>query len=498
MKICIDVRNTKTEIHSAPPELLKFIKAMTSYTDPSFDGIQNNKFNQIDPENAWDGVHRFLHTPKTKPAWLPSGLRDIVFECCERMGFEYDVRDLRTPPEVDVLRYMTPIPLRDYQKEASDALVNSPDGVIVMPPRGGKTRVGLESFRRINQPTLWVAPTSSIVDQTVLRAREFFSEFDVQNIGTNPTPEQYRAFLCVTTAAAAKDLPQEFMDTRHCLFMDEVHHILANNRWGSSMLKKTEHIYHRYGLSGTFFRSNGDDLAMHAFLSRTLYEITTAELMSRGYLVPTYFAFIRVDGPKAKRSGGTHGFHGKGGIGYNGIHTHAARNAIVVDCVRRLHNMGKNVLVIVGAKVQGYALQKMLRELIPKPPQGTEFDAVEFVSTDVKGKVRGILDSFTEGQEVKVLIGTSLVGEGVDLPNADALVYARGEKAAVSLTQGWFRVCTAAEGKQFGIIVDFADTHNKTLQTHARQRWELAAKEPLFRMSYLDSPEEFERWVVGG
>ena len=47
-----------------------------------------------------------------------------------------------------------------------------------------------------------------------------------------------------------------------------------------------------------------------------------------------------------------------------------------------------------------------------------------------------------------------MIGEGVDLPSADALVWARGEKAAVSLIQGYYRVCTKYEGKRYAIVVD--------------------------------------------
>jgi len=496
--VVIEVRNTRTEIHFAPPELIRLIDIQTSYKTQALEDLAKRvaEFNSIDPAHAWDGTYHFLHQPKTKAPWLPTGLRDLVVQCCERMGYPFRIQDLRQAPEEDVPRYYKPIPLWEHQEEAVQAVLKSPDGVVVMPPRAGKTRTFLEVFRKINQPTLWIAPTTAIVSQTVDRALEWFSEQDVQQISTNPTPVQRNALLTITTAAAAKDLPAEFMSTRQCLIGDELHHFLANNKWGSQLLQKTEHIYYRYGMTGTFFRSAGDDMAMHAFLSRRLYEITTRELMAKNFLVPTYVAFIEVNAKRLRRAAGVPTFHGEGGIGYHGLHTHDYRNDLVADVAAILHEFGKTVLVLVGAKAQGEALASRIRDRIKAAPSGAEFHSVEFVSTSRPRPIqKRIIASFTAGQEVKVLIGTSLVGEGVDLPNADALVYARGEMAAVTLVQGWFRVCTASPGKTVGIVVDFVDSHQTRLLEHSRQRWRVASQEPLFRLSHLTDVNDFARWV---
>ena len=844
-----DIQNTKTELRFAPPELLGIIDtqmsfadpAMTRYVPPELEGTP--EATQLDPRYAWDGVTHFLHQPKTKPAWFPTGLLNIAVQCCDRMGFEYEVRDLRTPPEEDVPFFFDKIPLWDHQKAAVEAVLQEPTGVVELPPRcyaqgtkmvladghtcvveelsvgaylggpdgtrrkvlsvhegfgplykvtprwgqpfvtngdhilllkkytrrmtrgknawgweelevqtkdviaqspewkkrtrlyrasnpyprrrrvvlpidpyalgviigdgsitkgspevtsgqpeiiaaihelasdwglncvrrscpdraqtwglsgpgkkqtnpltdvlrglglwgchsrdkfvpavyrlaavddrlaflaglfdcdghntghnslewvtsseqmaqdveaicwsvglcfsvvpkrvrgydhtywrctimgdltkiplrvarkkfvepnqwrdcsmasftvepagegsfwgfeldkdrrflmpdgtvshnSGKTRLMLEVFRRRNQPTIWIAPTSNIVNQTVARALEFFPESDVQRISTKPTKSQQHARLVVTTAAAAVNLPQEFWDTRECLIADECHHVLANNALGKTLQKRAEHIYYRYGMTGTFFRSNGDDLAMRAFLSNVLYSATTKSLEDKGFLAPTYVVFIGVQGPTVRRKLGNMKFHGEGGMGYEGIHTYEPRNDLVADVVGRLHALGKTVLVLVGVKKQGDILKKILEYRVPPAPQGTEFDSVEFISTNRKrGVQEKILSSFVERQEVKVLIGTSLVGEGTDLPNADALVYARGEKASVTYLQGLFRVCTASPGKEFGIVVDFVDTQHRTLLKHSRQRWVIAKGESLFRLSYAESLGDFDQWL---
>ena len=79
----------------------------------------------------------------------------------------------------------------------------------------------------------------------------------------------------------------------------------------------------------------------------------------------------------------------------------------------------------------------------------------------------------------------------------DALVYARGEKAEVSLTQNAYRVCTAVEGKSDAIIVDFADRHNSKLMKHSHTRLDVYASNPTFQVGALATVEEFAPWLTG-
>lgn len=254
-----------------------------------------------------------------------------------------------------------------------------------------------------------------------------------------------------------------------------------------------DHIYYRYGMTGTFFRSGGDEMAMHALLSTTVYRITPPELVERGYLVPTKVVMLPVTG-QLRVPGGSRGF--QEGHGKHGIHEHEMRNRWAAYAVQALLDIGKTVLVLVGTKKQGRLLRDLVQERIPPAPDGAQFAAVEFVSTDTPRPVLGqILESFLTHQEVRVLIGTSLLGEGVDLPTADALVYAKGEKAEVTLVQNAYRVGTAIEGKREAVIVDFADRHNKKLLAHAQERGRVYHEQQTFQVEVLDDPCKFEGWL---
>ncbi len=74
------------------------------------------------------------------------------------------------------------------------------------------------------------------------------------------------------------------------------------------------------------------------------------------------------------------------------------------------------------------------------------------------------------GGDFLCLIGTSVIGEGVDLPNCGALIYAGGQGDSVHLMQSYFRPFTAYPGKDYGRVYDFKDLHHPTLQRHANDR----------------------------
>ncbi len=262
----------------------------------------------------------------------------------------------------------------------------------------------------------------------------------------------------------------------------------------SEIMKLCDHIFYRYGMTGTFFRSGDDEMAMHALLSNTIFRVPSSKLLAEGYLVPTKVVYVPVDAPRLQVPGSDNRVAPY--LKY-GIQEHKGRNQLVAYCAAYLHNqLGRKVLVLVATKKQGRELETLIRAQLPDKIRGAQFDPVEFVSTDRRRDMQQrILKAYNESDEVRVLIGTSLVGEGVDLPPADALVYARGEKAEVALTQNAYRVCTAWGGKKDAIIVDFADRHNKYLMRHSKQRLSTFHGDPVFTVEVLSSAKYFGEWV---
>lgn len=481
----LKINNNRTEIYDADAFILGIIDKELRYPT-----IVVKYQAPLLGDSNWDGWVRLLHLRKTGPPWFPTGLVPTVLKIGERFNYPISIDDTRDKPDMGFPE-LVKIPLRDYQKSAVQEALKAGRGVLDMPPRSGKTRTMCELVRCIALPTVWIAPTDRIVTQTQAVLTGFFGKtFSAHLIGASNYEKVLTTPVVVCTAATAALLPDDFYQSRQLIVIDEFHHSSADSY--RKIFSKCDHIYYRYGMTGTFFRSGEDAMAMHALLSNTIYKVSSAELLKRGYLVPTYVAFIPVVASLLK--GLDTSF--QSGHGKFGIHEHVLRNQLVSFCTLSLYKAGRKVLILVGTKKQGRLIQEILLKFLPPSPEKSEFKPVEFVSTDIDRSVQGrILKSFEEGQEVKILIGTTLLGEGVDLPSTDSLVYARGEQAEVGLTQAMYRVGTAVEGKKQALLVDFADRHNKKLMQHSKERLRVYYSEETFHVSVLDDSQVIDRWI---
>jgi len=492
-QVLFEVGNTWTNILQWDDFIIHVLDRESRYATPQALAYEAGFQNPEEGETkGWDGWIRLLRQPKTMYPYFPTGLLPRLVRICYKMGYQPMVKDLRARPEEGFPEFPV-VELRDYQEAAVDAGTKLGRGVFDMPPRSGKTRVMCELHRRISLPTIWMAPTDRIVQQTARVIEGFFGKnYVVHQIGQKGLERAAHHKVVVCTANTAAVLPQEFYNTRQMIVVDEWHHGAAKT-YTHEIFPKCDHIYYRYGMTGTFFRSGSDDMAMHGILSDTIYKVTSAELLRRGFLVPTHVAFLPIpEKPKVRGAGNSF----NGGFGRAGIHEHAYRNQLVAHAALLLHQLGRKVLILVGTKIQGREIAHILYQFLPEAPLGCRFKSVEFLSTDRDRTVQtDVIDSFLANQEVKILLGTSLLGEGVDLPDVDALVYARGEKAEVSLTQNAYRVCTAIHGKPNAIIVDFADRHHRRLMEHSQERLAVYYNEPTFSVSILDDVGQLAMWA---
>ena len=81
------------------------------------------------------------------------------------------------------------------------------------------------------------------------------------------------------------------------------------------------------------------------------------------------------------------------------------------------------------------------------------------------------MDKFSRG-EFMILIGTSHLYEGVDIPNLDAIILAYGGKGERMQIQGLGRVLRKTKSGNMAYIVDFTDLQDVVLRKHSRMRME--------------------------
>jgi superfamily II DNA or RNA helicase len=472
--------NNKTIIENADSYVLNLLDSYLRYPSEIALAKEKGYFfgeNSELGEMVWDGWVRFLHITKMN-SWVLTGLINYVIYILKYHKIIFEIEDNRSRP-LDNLPEMVNIPLRDYQREAANKATLAGRGVLDMPPRSGKTRIACEIQRKLNRDTLWIAPTKGILKQTKgVLDYYFWDRYSCVFTGT-PNKELYKTKVLLCTPNTAYKLKDDFFKSRDCIIVDEFHHSASSMY--NQIFKMCDHIYYRFGMTGTFFRSGNDIMGLHAHLSNTIYKIDSKFLMDNGFIVPTYVSFIPIFDKLRVKQGSFHTSHGKYGIA-----EHSQRNQLIIYSVMSLYNTGRSVLVLINTKKQGLLLLDLLKNYNIES---------EYVDGNTPSPiVKSALDRFIR-KDIRILIGTSVLGEGIDIPTADSLVYAVGQKAEVSLVQNAYRIGTAVDGKTHSILIDFSDRHHKRLLEHSLERARIYYKESTFKVSVLDDINQLPNWL---
>tara|TARA_Y100000296_G_scaffold85151_1_gene120341 strand:+ start:1393 stop:2943 length:1551 start_codon:yes stop_codon:yes gene_type:complete len=418
-------------------------------------------------KGTWDGWQRMIGPDGVFPTGV---LRHVERALALRAGETVETRDMRgvapagRPLDANV-------PLYPFQADAVEEFLAHRRGVIDLPPRSGKTRIAIAAVVRLGLRTLYLAPGVGLAKQVGEAFREFLPADDVVvatggRMSATRERAAHRALVLVSTPGTAINAPG--VEGREFLIVDEFHHAAAAT-W-RAVSNRCRLAYWRMGLTGTHYRADGADLEMHGVLAEAVYQRTVGDMVRLGRLVPARVAMLRVRGEVTTKDY------------YNdGVVSHPHRNAVLAWAAHTLVQAGKRVLVL--TKQVGHS-----EDLAARIPGAVQVDGRS--NEDVKPALDAL-----ERREATAVVGTSVIGEGRDVPAADALVYAAGGKSRVKVKQDYFRVLTEHAGKRVGIIVDAADTQHKTLVGHAADRLLLYRTEPEFAADVMES-EAFESWLA--
>jgi superfamily II DNA or RNA helicase len=86
----------------------------------------------------------------------------------------------------------------------------------------------------------------------------------------------------------------------------------------------------------------------------------------------------------------------------------------------------------------------------------------------------------------KVLITSSILDQGVDIPNIDVLVFAAAGKSYIRAIQRVGRGLRINEGKDKLTVIDFCDKTHRYLAKHSIERISAYNKEDCFTLSFVD------------
>lgn len=312
----------------------------------------------------------------------------------------------------------------------------------------GKTMVVSKMIWDLGVNTLVITPNKSITDNMMSTLKHHFGKGKVEKL-TTKTKKIKKPINVVNIQALVKINPNVLKDI-DAVFIDEFHHAAADT-YREVNLKHLKNCYYRIGVTATNFRNDGADMALESVLSNVLYTYTIKQAIKEGYLVKPEFEIVDTE----VWDDGNYQETYKSAIVEN-----EARNNLIADIAKEEFENNKHIIILVQQIEHGEKLQKML-------------EGSEFIHGNVKDLDREkLMENFRKGK-YRILIGTSVIGEGVDLPIADTLIMAGGGKAKSQVLQNVGRVLRTFKGKLSALIIDFTDEGSRWLTEHSIIREEI-------------------------
>ncbi|RLE53970.1 MAG: hypothetical protein DRJ40_11835 [Thermoprotei archaeon] len=346
-----------------------------------------------------------------------------------------------------------PYRLLDYQWEAIKKwLENGARGTVVIPTGGGKTFVGIEAIRRLAVPTLILVPTEELMRQWAEKIRKY--------LGIEPGllgggHHEIKPITVATYHSASKHI-DEIWDKFLLIIADEGHHLPAET-FKEVALKCI--APYRLVLSATPERADQNHELIYSICGPVVFKISYPELVERGVVAPLqyYVVWGRLSSEEEKeiekllqeaRKGRRRGISA-----LNKIRQIIAKARwkipVVVELVRR--NPGKRIFVFTQYVDQAEELYRAIKEVEPK---------TALVTGEIRGREREKLFNAFKRGDIRVIVTTTVLDEGVDVPDADMAIIVSNSGQARQMIQRVGRVIRARPGK-VAIVYDLVTKDTK-------------------------------------
>lgn len=408
-----------------------------------------------------------------------TGLVPKVLLLLSRAGIKYNVVDLRKKPEPNAnFKIQDGFKARDYQQEIIDRA--SSREIIQAATGAGKTFIMANLIVKFQvKPVVVIAPKVSLAEQIKNEFEKFLGVkvgivgggyYDIQDI----------------TVSTPMSAPDELLESAKAIFWDEAHNIPSNSIFKCGL--KAKNAYYRIGVSATPWRDGGDDLLIEATLSirRPNLSINASKLIAKGNLTPCNIIFLPIK-EEFEWNGSYHDLY-KRAIVYN-----EKRNSIIVNLAKKMtFEKNRTTLILIKNIEHGNIIKKQLEQIIDCEKfninvdgENVEVSTVEFLSGQDNSIKRKAVFQAVKENKTRILIGSTIADEGLDLPKLDCLILAGSGKSSTRAFQRIGRVLRLYEGKKDAIVFDFMD-YTKTFKRHAKIREALYKTEPLWKIIHYD------------
>jgi superfamily II DNA or RNA helicase len=395
----------------------------------------------------WDGREVLLYRHKNGDFFFPTGLIDRVMNVLSAYGVKFLIEDAtEIPHETIGLKRLSKITLHEYQRMAVESIFMNGGGVVALPTGAGKTVIALQTIYAYDLPALILVNTKELLEQWRKNIVDFFG-YEPGLVGDGK--REFKQITVAMVQTMYNIVCEEGTDIDYpVLICDECHRVGADTIYKVAM---NCYAAIRIGLSATVHRTDGADLKIWAALGEVGANITPEMLIDQGYLARPNFHFEKVPSTRLPKSCKWHEAY------TSLIVCNEVRNERIIYWAKDLVSKGYRTFVSVNRVDHG----EMLAERIP---------GAVFLSGKDKSKDRQeMLARFREGKLMCIV--STLLSEGVDLPEMEAIILAGGGKSSILAIQRVGRALRTTPDKNAAYIIDFIDT-GKFVANHSQLRME--------------------------
>lgn len=382
--------------------------------------------------------------------FFPTGLLTRVKSFLESKQLYFQVIDNRVVPngkKLNIVDLLEEPPLYDEQRIAANLFHSNAYGTCEVPTGVGKTRIIKQTILLHQRPTLVICPSSNLRQQMFEYLSNSFGTKFVGLIDLN-TPKP----ITVTNYHAIQSKDPRFFDHFDCVIFDEYHNA-ANNTIREINETHFSNIYYKYGVTATNFKNDENaQILLECVLSNNLYSVSTLDAINKGYIVPVTAIFNNLPN-KNLVSQRDYKKDFKVFIDEN-----QDRNRIAIE--QAMKTIQQNIPTIM--LVEHVAHGRFLQQSIP--------DSLFLNGQDESAIYNMQMIKKFNNLELPCLIGTSVIGEGVDTKSCGAIFNLSGGKARSELLQKIGRTVRKFPNKKTGYYFDFIDNGQKNLLNHSKER----------------------------
>ncbi|BBG24167.1 DEAD/DEAH box helicase [Sulfuracidifex tepidarius] len=355
--------------------------------------------------------------------------------------------------------------LRDYQRDAVEKWYASKRGVVVLPTGAGKTLIGLKAIEKCRVASIVVVPTVDLLYQWAKSVEE--------KMGVKPgivgNGENQVRGITVITYDSLYTKAEELGNKFGLMVFDEVHHLPSEGYSQAAMLFASPY---RLGLTATPEREDGRHRLLPSLVGPVVFRLTVDKLKGKyvsDFEVKRIYVELKEDEEERYAE-----LRGK-------MSLYLKRKKLRLSSLKEFKRLvflasrekeGREALLAwqeaLRIAVNSRSKIDKLREILGQTEDGDKvivFTRDTFMAYDIskeflipavtyktpKEEREEILRKFKDG-EYKVIVTSSVLDEGVDVPDANVAVLMAGYGTRRQFLQRLGRVLRKKEGKNAVLI----------------------------------------------